>query len=84
MIKCMAGPNGKTPTPFEIPLSCLVSMFNYPELQTPWTAKSLEDYSELNEIGFNIYKLVGNKAKLAPRFPGLILSVNVTLNFKNF
>ena len=84
LIKCMAGPNGKTPTPFEIPLSCLVSMFNYPELQIPWTAESLEDYSELNEIGFNIYKLVSNKAKLAPRFPGLILSINVSLNFKYF
>ena len=80
----MEGPNGKTPKPFEIPLNCLVSMLNYPELQMPWTAESLEDYSELNKIGFNIYKLVSNKAKLAPRFPGLILSINVSLNFKYF
>ena len=80
----MEGPNGKTPKPFEIPLNCLVSMLNYPELQMPWTAESLEDYSSLNEIGFNIYKLDHNKAKLSPRFPGLILSVNVSLNFKKF
>jgi len=68
----MGGTNGKTPKPFEIPLDCLVSMFNYPELQVPWTMKSLEDYGELNKIGFNIYKLMNNKAKLSTGFPGLI------------
>ena len=70
LVKYMGGTNGKTPKPYEIPLNCLVSMFNYPELQVPWTMKSLEDYSDLNKIGFNIYKLINNKAKLSTGFPG--------------
>ena len=70
LVKSMCG---KSPQPYQIPLNCLVSMFDYPELQMPWTMKSLEDYSELNKIGFNIYKLINNKAKLSSAFPGLIL-----------
>ena len=80
----MGGSNGKTPKPFEIPLSCLVSMLDYPELQIPWTAGSLEDYSEFHKIGFNIYKLINNKAKLTTGFPGLIFVDRQVTNFENF
>ena len=56
--------------PFEIPLTCLVSLFDLPPIPSSWTPDSLEDYSESNQIGFNIYKLTGNKAERSINFPG--------------
>ena len=66
-------PPREGPQPYEIPLPCLISMLNLPTLQTPWTAESLEQYSELHEIGFNIYHLKNNKATVSPNFPGIAL-----------
>ena len=39
-------------------------------IQCPWNEDDLDDYSEKESFGFNIFKLVGNKAELSPNFPG--------------
>ena len=56
--------------PFEIPLTCLVSLFNLPAIPPSWTHYILDAYSENHQFGFNIYKLSGNKAELSITFPG--------------
>ena len=56
--------------PYKIPLSCLVSLLNLPPIAPSWTPELLDDYSENNQFGFNIYKLFGNKAELSIHFPG--------------
>ena len=71
-------PEIKGPMPYPIPLTCLVSLFKFPKLQLSWSSDSLEDYSELYEIGFNIFKIENNKARMSVYFPGLILQ------YKNF
>ena len=63
-------PESEGPMPYEIPLSCLISLLNFPKLQTPWTAETLEEYSELHQIGFNIHRLKNKRASLSPNFPG--------------
>ena len=57
--------------PYEIPLPCLMSLYNFPKLSENWTADTLEDYSDLHMIGFNIFKLTNNKAELSVNFPGI-------------
>ena len=60
----------KSLTPYEIPLNCLLSLYKLPPIGLRWSAEELEDYSELHQFGFNIYRLMGNKAEFSPNFPG--------------
>ena len=57
----------KSLTPYEIPINCLLSLYKLPPIQS---IEDLEEYSELHQFGFNIYRLMGNKAELSPNFPG--------------
>ena len=63
----------KSIVPFEIPLNCLLSLYRLPMIQSPWNEDDLDDYSERENFGFNIFKLVGNKAELSPNFPGKLI-----------
>ena len=60
----------KSLTPYEIPLSCLLSLLKLPSIGSPWNEDDLEDYSERHQFGFNIYRLIGNKAEFSANFPG--------------
>ena len=57
--------------PYEIPLTCLLSIYKLPQLHS-MSPDDLDDYSEANQFGFNIYRLNGNKAELSTNFPGKI------------
>ena len=57
----------KSLTPYEIPINCLLSLYKLPPVQS---IEDLEEYSELHQFGFNIYRLMGNKAEFSPNFPG--------------
>ena len=65
--------------PYQIPLSCLVSLLNLPPIAPSWTPEILDDYSEKHQFGFNIYKLLGNKAELSIHFPGETDLYNLSL-----
>ena len=60
----------KSLTPYEIPLNCLLSLYKLPRINTPWNDEDIENYSDENQFGFNIYRLLGNKAELSVDFPG--------------
>lgn len=53
-------------------MNCLLSLYNLPAIKSSWNEDDLDEYSENQSFGFNIYKLVGKKAELSPNFPGLI------------
>ena len=60
----------KSPVPYDNPLSCLLSLFKQPPINSPWNADDLDDYMENQQFGLNVYQLVGNKAQLSVKFPG--------------
>ena len=60
----------KSLTPYEIPLSCLLSLYKQPPIGSRWNEEELDDYSERHQFGFNIYRLMGNKAEFSVNFPG--------------
>ena len=81
----------KSPIPYEIPLNCLLSIYNLPQLDS---INMIDEYTEANNFGINIYKLSGNKAELSANFPGkkcnlsksslidsLIINQKVTIHF---
>ena len=61
----------KTPIPYEIPLSCLLSIYKLPALNS---LDQIDNYTEKHEFGFNIYKLNGNKGEFSVNFPGKIVN----------
>ena len=60
----------KSLTPYEIPLNSLLSLYKLPQIGLPWNEDDLEAYSEQHQFGFNIYRLMGNKAEFSVNFPG--------------
>ena len=69
----------KSTSPFEIPLNSLLSLFSMPPITESWTPESIDQYSEENNFGFNVFKLSGNKAELSIHLPGKCLFMLKTL-----